>query len=66
VPTRSGSRTAGACADRDCGHRACWIEEAHVTEVTGILRGGLHDDIATRPQAMRIFAAASGRIPARS
>jgi hypothetical protein len=49
-------RAEGACADRDCGHRGCWIEEAHVTELTGILRGGRHDDIATWPQAMRIFA----------
>ena len=46
-------RAGGACADRECGHRACWIEEAHVTELTGILRGGRHDDIATWPQAMR-------------
>jgi hypothetical protein len=49
-------RAEGACADRDCGHRACWIEEAHVSELTGILRGGRHDDIATWPEAMRIFA----------
>lgn len=49
-------RAGGACADRDCGHRACWIEEAHVTELTGILRGGRRDDIATWPEAMRIFA----------
>ena len=49
-------RAGGACADRDCGHRACWIEEARVTELTGILRGGRRDDIATWPAAMRIFA----------
>ncbi len=49
-------RAEGACGDRDCGHRACWIEEAHVTELTGILRGGRADDIATWPEAMRIFA----------
>jgi hypothetical protein len=31
-------RTGDACADRGCGHRRCWIEEAHVTELTGLLR----------------------------
>jgi hypothetical protein len=41
----------------DCGHRACWIEEAHVTELTGLLREGPSgDQLAGWPAAMRIFA----------
>jgi hypothetical protein len=27
-----------ACSDLHCGHRPCWIEEAHVTELTSLLR----------------------------
>jgi hypothetical protein len=49
-------RADAACPDRDCGHRRCWIEEAHVTELTAILRGGRRDQLATWPEAMRIFA----------
>jgi hypothetical protein len=30
-------RADDACADRRCGHRRCWIEEAHVTGLTGLL-----------------------------
>ena len=40
-----------------CAHRACWIEEAHVTELTGLLRhsaGG--DQLRAWPAAMRVFA----------
>ena len=37
-------RADGACADTGCGHRACWIEEAHVTELTGLLRQGPDGD----------------------
>ena len=33
-------RTDDACADRRCAHARCWIEEAHVTELTGLLRDG--------------------------
>jgi hypothetical protein len=33
-------RADGACSDLGGGHRRCWIEEAHVTELTGLLRGG--------------------------
>ena len=33
-------RADDACDDDTCGHRACWIEEAHVTELTGLLRKG--------------------------
>ena len=33
-------RADDACPDGTCAHRACWIEEAHVTELTGLLREG--------------------------
>jgi hypothetical protein len=50
-------RSDGACADIECGHRACWIEEAHVTELTGLLREGPDgDQLKGWPKAMRIFA----------
>jgi hypothetical protein len=35
-------RADGACAGRSCGHARCWVEEAHVTELTGLLREGPH------------------------
>jgi hypothetical protein len=50
-------RADDACADASCAHRACWIEEAHVTELTGLLRhsaGG--DQLRAWPAAMRVFA----------
>jgi Transposase DDE domain group 1 len=50
-------RADDACADRGCAHRRCWIEEAHVTELTGLLREGpAGDQLAGWPEAMRIFA----------
>ena len=50
-------RAPDACADTCCAHRACWIEEAHVTELTGLLREGPHgDQLASWPSAMRVFA----------
>ncbi len=50
-------RAPDACANTRCAHRACWIEEAHVTELTGLLREGLAgDQLASWPAAMRIFA----------
>jgi hypothetical protein len=50
-------RAEGACADLHCGHRRCWIEEAHVTELTGLLREGpAGDQLKGWPQKMRIFA----------
>ncbi|MGH3989767.1 MAG: IS1380 family transposase [Pseudonocardiaceae bacterium] len=50
-------RADGACADTGCGHRACWIEEAHVTELTGLLREGPDgDQLKNWPRSMRIFA----------
>ena len=50
-------RADDACANLSCAHRACWIEEAHVTELTGLLRhsaGG--DQLRAWPAAMRVFA----------
>jgi len=50
-------RADDACPDAGCAHRACWIEEAHVTELTGLLREGpAGDQLAGWPEAMRVFA----------
>jgi hypothetical protein len=50
-------RSDGACANPRCAHPACWIEEAHVTELTGLLRAGPGgDQLAGWPKAMRVFA----------
>ena len=50
-------RADDACSNLDCGHRACWIEEAHVTELTGLLREGPGgDQLEGWPEPMRIFA----------
>lgn len=50
-------RARDACADRQCTHRRCWVEEAHVTELTGILRPDKgHDQMAGWPERMRVFA----------
>ena len=50
-------RADDACADRSCAHRRCWIEEAHVAELTGLLRQGrAGDQLAGWPAAMRVFA----------
>jgi Transposase DDE domain group 1 len=50
-------RADDACQDQSCVHSRCWIEEAHVTELTGLLRGGrAGDQLAAWPQSMRIFA----------
>jgi hypothetical protein len=46
-----------ACPDWQCGHRRCWVEEAHVTELTGPLREGPGGDHLTGwPTSMRVFA----------
>jgi hypothetical protein len=46
-----------ACTDRGCGHRKCWIEEAHVTELTALLRESpAGDQLAAWPATMRVFA----------
>jgi len=50
-------RADDACADRCCGHARCWREEAHVTELTGLLREGPGgDQLAGWPTSMRVFA----------
>jgi hypothetical protein len=50
-------RSDDACADTGCAHRACWIEEAHITELTSLLRHGpAGDQLDGWPQSMRIFA----------
>jgi hypothetical protein len=50
-------RADDACGDRCCAHRRCWIEEAHVTELTGLLRDGpAADQLSAWPKKMRIFA----------
>jgi Transposase DDE domain group 1 len=50
-------RAEDACTDRSCAHRACWIEEAHVTELTALLRSGrAGDQLAGWPPSMRVFA----------
>jgi len=50
-------RCDDACGDRHCAHKRCWIEEAHVTELTGILRPGTdRDQLAAWPKTMRVFA----------
>jgi Transposase DDE domain group 1 len=50
-------RAGGACPDARCAHRKCWIEEAHVTELTGLLREGPPgDQLAGWPESMRLFA----------
>src|SRR5258707_8278567 len=50
-------RAGEACPDWQCAHRKCWIEEAHVTELTPLLREGPGGDrLAAWPEKMRIFA----------
>ena len=50
-------RADDACANLSCAHRACWIEEAHVTELTPLLRCGPGgDQLRAWPAAMRVFA----------
>jgi len=49
-------RADEACADRGCGHRRCWIQEAHVTELTALLRQGrAGDQLEGWPASMRVF-----------
>ena len=50
-------RAGDACQDPRCAHPACWIEEAHVTELTGLLREGPGgDQLKAWPKAVRVFA----------
>jgi Transposase DDE domain group 1 len=49
-------RADDACPDRCCGHCRCWIEEAHITELTPLLRQGrAGDQLAGWPPSMRVF-----------
>ena len=50
-------RADDACGDPRCGHRRCWIEEAHVAELTSLLREGpAGDQVESWPATMRVFA----------
>ena len=50
-------RADESCQNPRCAHPACWIEEAHVTELTGLLREGpVGDQLKGWPEAMRVFA----------
>ena len=50
-------RADQACGDHGCGHRRCWIEEAHITELTSLLREGPGgDQLDGWPAKMRVFA----------
>jgi len=50
-------RSDEACANDRCGHRGCWTEEAHVAELTGLLREGPGGDrLRAWPKTMRVFA----------
>ena len=50
-------RSGDACANARCAHRACWTGEAHVTELTGLLREGPGGDrLKAWPASMRVLA----------
>ena len=50
-------RADDACPDRQCGHHHCWVEQAHVTELTRLLREGPGgDQLDGWPTSLRIFA----------
>jgi DDE family transposase len=50
-------RADDACPDRGCAHRKCWVEEAHVAELTRVLRQGPSgDQLAGWPATLRVFA----------
>jgi len=49
-------RAKNACPELRCAHERCWIEQAHVTELTGLLREGPGGDQLTGwPASMRVF-----------
>ena len=50
-------RADQACGNPRCAHRACRIEEAHVTELTGLLREGrAGDQLKAWPSSVRVLA----------
>ena len=60
-------RADGACTNRSCAHGQCWVEEAHVTELTGLLRSGPDgDQLDGWPAACASLPAVSGRTRAPS
>ena len=47
-------RADDACGNQRCAHRECWIEEARVAELTGLLREGpAGDQLKGWPKTMR-------------
>jgi len=60
-------RADDACTDPRCAHRACWIQEAHVAELTGLLREGpAGDQLKGCRRRCGSSPAASGPTPAPS
>src|SRR5439155_14872067 len=50
-------RAGDASADTGCAHRRCWTGEAHINELTALLRQGrAGDQLAGWPATMRVFA----------
>ena len=50
-------RAAEACPEVGCTHPYCWVEQAHVAELTGLLRRHPNGDrLAGWPASMRLFA----------
>jgi hypothetical protein len=50
-------RADDACGNQRCAHHECWIEEANVAELTGLLREGpVGDQLKGWPKTMRVFA----------
>ncbi|WP_137817001.1 transposase, partial [Gandjariella thermophila] len=49
-------RADDACGNARCAHPRCWVEQAHVAELTGLLRQGPSgDQLSAWPEKMRVF-----------
>lgn len=49
-------RAQHACDNQRCAHTRCWVEQAHVAELTGLLRHGPGgDQLGNWPATMRVF-----------
>lgn len=49
-------RAEDSCDNLRCAHARCWVEEAHVAELTGLLRQGPDgDQLASWPAKMRVY-----------
>lgn len=48
-------RADDACDNQRCAHARCWVEQAHVTELTGLLRHPGGDQLKTWPATMRVY-----------